>query len=447
MPRQARGKAAQAFPVLLGLSGLLIAAGLAGLAADLGQWGLYCAAAGLAAAATLLWLRHAALDAHDRNLERLIGGIEAAVRSTNPYLPPLRHEELDARLQRLLSAASALVARLATPAATEARLAAILGALPQPLIVIGPQALVTLANQPARELLGAGQLQAGTSIFDAIDHASLGEILPLLREDGVLETTLRLTSGERCEARLRALPEHGGAVIALQGRTSGATGLVHALDLHDAIPPRTAPRAETPLSELSVVVLDCETTGLNVALDRIVSLAAVRVQGTRIVAGETLDLLVNPGQPIPPAATAIHGITDAMVFEQPSLALQWPHIEAALRDCVVVGHNIGFDLALLEIELRRAGIRWRRPPSLCTLQLAAALEPQLQDLNLEVLARTYGIAGGGRHTALGDALLTAELYLHLLALMQARGDRTFADAQARAATARRVIRQQEAAGW
>jgi DNA polymerase-3 subunit epsilon len=445
MPRQARGQAV--FPALLGLCGLLMAAGLAGLAANLGPWGLYCAAAGLAAAATLLWVHHASLAAHERNLERLVGGIEAAARSANPYLPPLRHEELDAHLQRLLNAAVALVSRLATPAVTEARLAAVLGALPQPLIVIGPQALVTLANQPARELLGAGELQAGTSVFDAIDRASLGEILPLLKEDSVLEATLRLTSGETCAARLRALPEHGGAVIALLGRTSDATGLVHALELHDAIPPRSAPQDDTPLGALTIVVLDCETTGLNVALDRIVSLATVRIHDTRIVPSETLDLLINPGQPIPQATTDIHGITDAMVFDQPSLAQQWPRIEPALRDCVVVGHNIGFDLTLLEIELRRAGIRWQRPASLCTLQLAAALEPKLQDLNLEALARTYGIAVNGRHTALGDALLTADLYLHLLALMQARGDRTLADAQARAATARRVIRQQEAAGW
>jgi DNA polymerase III epsilon subunit-like protein len=84
---------------------------------------------------------------------------------------------------------------------------------------------------------------------------------------------------------------------------------------------------------------------------------------------------------------------------------------------------------------------------LCTAQLASVLDPGLSDLNLEAIAAAYGLEVAGRHTALGDALATAELYLHLLALMQAKGDRTLADAQARAATARRVIRQQEAAGW
>jgi DNA polymerase-3 subunit epsilon len=435
---------------ILVLAIALVLLALAGFAAELGidaamRRLLAAAGAILALVATPLALAFA--RRHFDGLHRLAAALRGIANRPGRILAERVSDNLDAELADLWRQIADLSQRRSPEQQIAARLAAIVAALPQPLIVIGPQALVTLANQPARELLGAGELQAGTSVFDAIDRASLTEILPRLTQDRTLEVQLRLTSGETCEARLRALPEHGGAVIALQGRTSDATGLVHALDLHDAVPPRAAPQAGAALTELSVVVMDCETTGLNVALDRIVSLATVRIHGTRLLPSETLDLLVNPGQAIPQATSDIHGITDAMVFDQPSLAQQWPRIEAALRDCVVVGHNIGFDLTLLEVELRRAGIRWQRPLSLCTVQLAAALEPKLQDLNLEALARTYGIAVGGRHTALGDALLTADLYLHLLALMQAKGDRTLADAQARAATARRVIRQQEAAGW
>lgn len=354
---------------------------------------------------------------------------------------------LDADLADLWTHVSTLSARQSPELQQTRRLADILAALPQPVLVITAQGLVTLANQPAIDLLGGGQLAPGTSVFDAIDRASFASQTQRADPGQSIAVDLELTDGTLCKARLRALPDDGGIVIAIDAEPGGETGLVHALDLHDSLPPRTAPRPDTALEALDVVVLDCETTGLNVGLDRLISLGAVRLHGERIGRPEIIDVLVNPGEAIPPASTAIHGITDAMIRQARPLVEQWAEIEPMLRDCVVVGHNIGFDLTLLEIELRRAGVSWQRPPSLCTLQLASALDPQLQDLNLETLAQTYGIAVTGRHTALGDALVTAEVYLHLLALMKAKGDRTLSDAQARAATARRVIRQQQAAGW
>lgn len=304
---------------------------------------------------------------------------------------------------------------------------------------------MTLANQPAIDLFGGDRLKPGTSVFDAIDRSSLAG--QMQDSDGVKAVDLTLSNGSHLKARIRLLPNRSGMVIVMEEASHGGSGLVQALDLHEAAPPRLAPRPDTPLEALDVMVLDCETTGLNVGFDRLLSLAAVRVHGTRLVRNEMIDVLIDPGEAIPAASTAIHGITDAMAMAAQPLAEQWSAIEPMLRECVVVGHNIGFDLTLLEIELRRAGIRWQRPMWLCTAQLASALDPQLQDLNLEAVAEAYGIAVTGRHTALGDALVTAEVYLHLLALMQAKGDRTLADAQARAGTARRVIRQQQAAGW
>lgn len=433
--------------VLLAVCGLLLATALLALAAGAGSWALYLAAAAFALAATLGWARLTAVAERDRQLGRLANAIEAAARSAEPRPPTFARAELDPTLTRLQQAAAVLVSRAAPPAAIQTRLAAILGALPQPVIVITDRGLVSLANQAAVDFLDAEKLQAGTSVFDVVDRTSLDRSLARLADGTALETSLRLVCGEERPARLRSLPDHGGTVIAFDGPAPGSTGLTQALELHEKPPPRHAPRADTTLDALTVMVLDCETTGLNVGVDRVLSLAAVRLQGATLVRGETIDVLFDPGQPIPAASTAIHGITDAMAVAASPLPVQWPAIEPVLRDCVIVGHNIGFDLTLLEIELRRAGIRWRRPASLCTVQLAAALDPSLTDLNLEAVARAYGIAVTGRHTALGDALTTAEVYLHLLALMRQNGDRTLADAQARAATATRVIREQQAAGW
>lgn len=439
------------FPLLLALSGVAIAGGLLALAAGAGDGGLYAATAGLVGAAALCWARLAAWNARERQLERLTIGLEAAAAGATPRLPAIDRNELDPGLARLFRAAAALLARLSTPlpapAGMDVRLAAVLGALPRPVLVVTGQGLVSLANQAAVESLGARAVRPGTSVFDAIDRASLGPLLAALADETVRETDLRLVGGGTRRARLRALPEHGGAVIALEGPAPTATGLAQALELHEPPPPRRPPRPDTALADLTAVVLDCESTGLNVGFDRLLSLAAVRLQGDRLLPGESIDLLVDPGEAIPAASTAIHGITDAMVMAEAPLAQRWPDIEPMLRDCVVIGHNVGFDLTLLETELRRAGIRWQRPPSLCTVQLAAALDPALTDLNLETVAQAYGIEIAGRHTALGDALATAEIYLHLLALMRAAGERTLADAQARAATATRVIREQQAAGW
>ena len=89
------------------------------------------------------------------------------------------------------------------------------------------------------------------------------------------------------------------------------------------------------MNELTVVVLDCESTGLSVGFDRLLSLAAVRLQGAKLVRGETVDVLFDPGEPIPAASTAIHGITDAMVMAEPPLAERWPQIAAISAMAVV----------------------------------------------------------------------------------------------------------------
>lgn len=355
--------------------------------------------------------------------------------------------QVDAELSRLWHQIAVLSERNSPDLVATERLASVLAALPQPVIVVTDQGLVTLANRPASDLLGSERLRTGTSIFDAIDRASLG---PLLRSPGAatpIQADLALCDGGTLPARLRALPDHRGTVIVLEAGAHGAAGLQHAMELHEALPPRLPPTSETPLDSLTAMVLDCESTGLNVGFDRVLSLGAVRLQGAKLIRGETVDAIFDPGEAIPAASTAIHGITDAMAMAEKPLAERWAEIEPALRDCVIIGHNIGFDLTLLEIELRRAGIRWQRPLSLCTVQLASVLDPHLPDLNLETVAAAYGIDVAGRHTALGDALATAEIYLRLLALMKKNGDRTLADALARAATARRVIRQQQEAGW
>src|SRR5262245_57123136 len=106
-------------------------------------------------------------------------------------------------------------------------------------------------------------------------------------------------------------------------------------------------RNSTPLIALDGLVLDTETTGLDPAVARIVEIGAIALAGGRAQPADTLHALVRPGSPIPPAATAIHGIDDAKIADAPTFAAVWPKLRERIGASVVVGHNLGFDLAVL----------------------------------------------------------------------------------------------------
>lgn len=207
------------------------------------------------------------------------------------------------------------------------------------------------------------------------------------------------------------------------------------------------PSRLTELARIEAVVLDTETTGLDVAQARIVQISAVRVAGGRVLADQTFDALVDPGGPIPPATTAVHGISDAMVAGAPSFAAVQPAFDRFRGDAVLIGQSIGFDLAVLLRETRRAGRRWQPPRFLDTKLLAAWLDPDAGEQGLDALAAALDVPISNRHRALGDALVTAEVFVRLLPRLAAAGIRTIADAEACANAQTRIRARQTAAGW
>jgi len=200
----------------------------------------------------------------------------------------------------------------------------------------------------------------------------------------------------------------------------------------DLFTPATAPaeQSSSPLDELTFTVLDTETTGLDPAGgDRIVSLGAVRVVNGRVLRQETFEQLVNPGRRVPAVATAIHGLTDAMVSDAPPIDQVLPDLARFAEDTVLVGHDLGFDLRFLEPAARSAGVELKHPV-LDTLLLDATLYPGQPDHTLEAIAARLGVSVVGRHTALGDALVTAEVLVALLGPLRDAGIRTLDDALA-----------------
>jgi DNA polymerase III epsilon subunit family exonuclease len=167
-------------------------------------------------------------------------------------------------------------------------------------------------------------------------------------------------------------------------------------------------RSEVP-APAAYAVVDLETTGTSVEADEIVSLAVVRLDAD----GVELDRfasLVRPAGPIPPEATAVHGIDDASAASAPTFAELAPELLALLDGAVFVAHNADFDLPLLEHAFARAGIRYRPSGVACTLDAFRLLEPTARSHRLESLSERHGIALDDAHDARGDVLATVELF-------------------------------------
>ncbi len=186
---------------------------------------------------------------------------------------------------------------------------------------------------------------------------------------------------------------------------------------------------DTPLARLNCTVFDTETTGLDPAGgDEIVQLGAVRIVNGRVLAQERFDQLVRPRQTIPARSTAIHGITPEMVREAPTIEKVLPAFHAFCADTVLVAHNAAFDMRCLEIVQGRVGLEFNHPV-LDTLLLSALVHPQQESHDLESIAERFGLTVQARHTALGDARVTAEIFLRLIRLLGDRGIETLGQAR------------------
>lgn len=193
------------------------------------------------------------------------------------------------------------------------------------------------------------------------------------------------------------------------------------------LPDRTS---ETPLSQLSCVVFDTETTGLYPSAgDEIVQVAGVRVVNGRVLSGETFDHLVNPGRHIPAASTKIHGITDEMVAEAGAALAVLPAFHDFVGTDTLIAHNAPFDMKFLHLKEGAVGRRFDMPV-LDTVLLAAHLFGQEADLSLDALANRFDVRfpENKRHTALADAVVTADVFCRLLPALSDAGVHTLGDA-------------------
>jgi len=184
-----------------------------------------------------------------------------------------------------------------------------------------------------------------------------------------------------------------------------------------------------PLSSLSYVVVDTETTGGRAYYgDRITEIAAVVVRDGKIV--EMFETLVNPERPIPYFVSQLTNITWAMVKDAPTFDRIAPDVMRVLEGNVFVAHNAMFDWRFVAAELSRTANQRLRGRRLCTVGMARKVLPQLPRRSLDHVARYYGVEITGRHRAGGDALATAKCLIKMMADLADRGCDTWEDLDA-----------------
>lgn len=183
------------------------------------------------------------------------------------------------------------------------------------------------------------------------------------------------------------------------------------------------------LSELAFTVFDTETTGLNPSEgDEIIQIGATRIVNGKLLRSESFDQLVDPLRELPEASTKIHGITPEMLVGQPPMTKVLPAFHAFAADTVLVAHNAAFDMRFLQMKEQSTGIRFEQPV-LDTLLLSAVIHPSQESHRLEAISERMGVNIMGRHTAIGDAIVTGEVFLRMIPLLAEMGIRTLGEAR------------------
>jgi DNA polymerase-3 subunit epsilon len=186
---------------------------------------------------------------------------------------------------------------------------------------------------------------------------------------------------------------------------------------------------ETPIERLRFVVLDSETTGLDPHIDRMITIGAVAVRGDEIVLEDSFDALIAVADT---GAVEIHGITPDEARAGLEEAEVLTRFLDYLRDGVIVGHHIGHDIGMLDVACERHwGFRTMNR-SLDTMDLTLHLErdgafaarPPIRQFTLDALCSMFDVIPHDRHTASGDAFLTAQVFLRLLRLSARHGRTT-----------------------
>ncbi|MCF7848523.1 MAG: 3'-5' exonuclease [Kiritimatiellales bacterium] len=171
---------------------------------------------------------------------------------------------------------------------------------------------------------------------------------------------------------------------------------------------------------MNFVAFDLETTGTNPLGDRIVEIGAVRfVDG---IPADTFGILVNPGIPIPPEASAVNGISDDMVRNQPPVEDVLGTFSDFCGALPLVAHNAPFDFKFMLQAVKTHKARAPKGVVLDTLSMAREVFPGMFNYKLGTLVRHFGFPGGNFHRAEEDSAYCGMLFQHIFQTLEKRPD-------------------------
>ena len=386
----------------------------------------------------------------DENVAKPIQAIATTMRTRAHAATPTSVDQHSARyLGDLAPAAEAIGTQLDTTTLDVAKkvaeetqslatdrdqLTALLSEIPVAILLIGSDHRIVLYDaQAAGTLAQIAPPRLHASLFDYLHRESLLSAHARLIKTG-LETSFSAQSTDgRVSFDARLKPLHNGQSYLI------LIDEAHAEFTPDAERPltfdfellRNQPDTELSnrtLDQIPFVVFDCETTGLLPHKDELVQLGAVRTYRNRLIVGESIDRLIDPGRPIPTASTRVHQITNAMVNGAPLPKTVVSEFHHFARDAVIVAHNAPFDMAFVRRHGNEMGLRWPQP-ILDTVLLSAIIYGPTERHTLDALCNRLGvlIPEHLRHTALGDARATAEVLCKMLPMLTALGFHTLGE--------------------
>lgn len=156
-----------------------------------------------------------------------------------------------------------------------------------------------------------------------------------------------------------------------------------------------------------IITFDVETTGLQPVTERVIELAGIRWSGGQPV--DTFSSLVNPHQPVPEEASAIHGIRDADVSTSPDIAPVLALFQKFVGTTPLAAHNAGFDIGFLTMECARSRMVWPETKVLDTLPLARFAFPELPSHRLDRLSYALRLGAEQHHRALADCMTAGRM--------------------------------------
>lgn len=410
---------------------------------------------GLLALATFVWrlfdenvckpIEHLAAQFRVRANADIDGEIDAdAARYLGDLAPAACaiHDKLGAALQNTAETVAQKTARLERQ---RAQLLSILSDIPVAVIVASQDHQIVLYDGQAAQLMDReAPVRLAGSVFDYLEEKTIRTSLARMQADGATrrEIALKGLSGALYSGHIRRFTSEVGYTLMLEPLSpDAARPLVYDFDLLDTRHPKDP--NDTDLRDLTFVVFDSETTGLDPKMDEVVQLGAIRVVNGKIIPAETFETLVNPGRPIPPGSTKVHGINNDMVADAPGFSQICTQFHAFARDAVIIAHNAPFDMAFLHRQADESGAQFDNP-ILDTVHLSAIVFGGSAEHTLDAISTRLGveIPPDLRHTALGDAMATAQVFVALLPILEARGLRSFGQVHAEVLKHSRILKVQ-----